>query len=316
MGMMGSTWASVLKWVEAGRRWSSARLEYCRVRWHWFDHLIRMVHRYQSQKGDRLAGAVTYFAFLSFFPLMALAFALFGYIVTVRPDALRTLITAINQQLPGLAGQLHIDQLASARASAGIIGLLGLLYAGLGAVDALRDALHEISVSCESPINYFVGKLRDLVALLLIGFTVIVSVVVAGFTVQATGTVLGWLGLADSALAALLVRMAGVLIGVAADMLVFLVVLGWLGRMGKPFTIVLRGALLGAIGLGLLKQLATLLLSHTLTNPIYGAFAVVVGLLVWINLSARWVLYVASWTATAAGSPPPQPTPVPASEYD
>lgn len=309
---MGSVWASFLRWIDSVKEWGRSRIEHFRVRWPWVDHLIRTVHRYQSQRGDRLAGAVTYFAFLSFFPVIALAFAL---VVTVRMDALQTLIDAINQQLPGLARQLHIDTLSSARTSAGIIGLLGLLYAGLGALDAMRDALNEICVNCEPPMNWFVGKLRDIVALLLIGLTVVVSALVGGFTVQATGTILGWLGLADSVAATALVRTAGVLIGVAADMLVFLVVLAWLAKLDKPFTIILKGALLGAVGLGVLKQLAALLLSHTLRNPIYGAFAVIVGLLIWINLAARLTLYVAAWTATADGTPPPEPSPVPSSEY-
>ncbi|WP_405144743.1 YihY/virulence factor BrkB family protein [Sphaerisporangium sp. NBC_01403] len=313
---MGSAWASFLQRVEAVKAWGRARTEYYRVRWPWVDHLIRTVHRYQSQRGDRLAGAVTYFAFLSFFPLIALAFALFGYVVALNPHALETLEAAINQQLPGLAGQLHIDQLSQARTSAGIIGLLGLLYAGIGAVDALRDALHDICVSCEPPVNWFVAKLRDLVALVLIGLTMVISVVAGGVAVQATGTIMGWLRLDGSVVAATLLPLAGVLIGVAADMLVFLIILAWLAKVGKPLRTLLKGALLGAIGFGVLKQLATLLLSHTLSNPIYGAFAVVVGLLVWLNLSARWVLYVAAWTSTADGAPPPEPTPMPTSDYD
>lgn len=316
MACMGSTWASILRTIEAVKRWGRVRTERSRVRWPWLDHLIRTFHRYQSQRGDRLAGAVTYFAFLSFFPLLALAFALFGYVLTLRPDALTTLVKAIDQQLPGLADQLRVQDLATARGSAGVIGLLGLLYAGLGVVDALRDAVHEICVSCEPPMNWFVGKLRDLVALLLMGLTLVVSVLVGGFAVQATGTIVGWLGLADSVVAAALVRTAGVLISVAADMLVFLVILGWMGKVGEPLFTTLKGALLGAVGFGALKQAATLLLSHTLSNPIYGTFAVIVGLLVWLNLSSRWVLYVAAWTSTANGAPPPEPTPAPAGGYE
>jgi membrane protein len=74
---------------------------------------------------------------------------------------------------------------------------------------------------------------------------------------------------------------------------------------------VLKGALLGAIGFAALKQLATLLLSGTLRNPVYGTFTVIVGLLVWINISVRLILYVAAWTATAEMGPPPEPTPIP-----
>lgn len=290
-------------------------VRHVRIGHRWLDHLIRTVQRYQVRSGDRLAGACTYFAFLSFFPLIALAFAVFGYIVTFRPDAVETLTRAINEQLPGLADQLQIDQLAGARTGAGIIGLIGLLYAGLGAVNALRDALREIWMTREPPLNYFLGKLRDLVALILIGVTMVLSVIVGGLATGATDTVSRWIGLGDSPLAAGLIRVAGIAASVGADTLVFLIILGWLARPSEPFRTVLQGSVLGAIGLGLLKQLATLILSITLQNPVYGTFAVIAGLLIWINLSARMILYAAAWTATAALGPPPEPTPVPSNGF-
>ncbi|GII88648.1 inner membrane protein YhjD [Sphaerisporangium siamense] len=312
---MGRVWAALLRRVDAVKAWGRGVTERSRVRWPWLDHLIRTVHRYQSVKGDRLAGGVTYFAFLSFFPLMALAFAVFGYFLAVNPDALKTLESAINQQLPGLAEHLQVRRLAEARAGAGLIGLLGLAYAGVGAVDALREALHEVCMSCEPPMNWFVARLRDLVALVLIGLTLVLSVAVSGFAVQATGTILGWFGAQESIVAAVLVRTAGVLIGVGGDVLVFLVILRWLARIRK-LAFVLKGALIGAIGFEVLKQVATLLLARTLANPIYGAFAVIVGLLIWINLAARLSLYVAAWTSTSDGAPPPEPTPAPMSGYE
>ncbi|WP_344975821.1 YihY/virulence factor BrkB family protein [Streptosporangium fragile] len=281
------------------------------MRWLWFDHLIRTFHRYQLQSGDRLAGAVTYFAFLSFFPIIALAFAVFGYFLSVRPDAITALQKAIDEYLPGLAERLPIQQIADSRASAGIIGLLGLLYAGLGAIDALRGALREVFMTTEAPLTFVLAKLRDLAALVLLGVTMVLSAVVGGFATQASGTVAGWLGLAESAAGAVAVWFAGLAVSVLADVVVFLILLGWLGRARQPFRTLLRGALLGAAGFAALKQLAALILSGTLNNPIYGVFAVMVGLLVWINLSARVILYAAAWTATASLGPPPDPTPVP-----
>src|SRR5262245_57558381 len=118
-----------------------------------------MVQRYQIQQGDRQAGAFTYFAFLSFFPLIALPFALFGYGVTFRPSALVELKTAIESQLPGLASKIDLDGIAEARQNAGIIGLLGLLYAGLGAVDALRVSLQEMWMTSAPRLNWFLIKL-------------------------------------------------------------------------------------------------------------------------------------------------------------
>ncbi|WP_406318692.1 YihY/virulence factor BrkB family protein [Streptosporangium sp. NBC_01639] len=303
--------AGVWERIVALREWGRSKLGSIRIRWLWFDHLVRTVQRYQIQSGDRLAGAVTYFAFLSFFPIIALAFAVFGVFLSVRPDAVTTLQRAIDQYLPGLADQLPIQQIADSRASAGTIGLIGLLYAGLGAIDALRGALREISMTVEAPLNFFLGKLRDLAALVLIGLTAIASVLVGGFATQASGTVAGWLGLSRSVLGSGSVWLAGLAVSVLADTVLFVIILRWMGRSRQPFRVIFRGALLGALAFGLLKQLAALILSWTLNNPIYGVFAVMVGLLVWINLSVRVILYAAAWTETASLGPPPAPTPIP-----
>lgn len=308
---MASSLAAVRRWIAAAREWGRGVVERTRIRFHWLDHLIRTVQRYQVQRGDRLAGAVTYFTFLSFFPIIALAFAVVGFFLTIRPDALQTLSAAIDTQLPGLADKLRLDQIAGARVQAGVIGLLGLLYAGLGAVSALRDALREIWLSRKPKPGFVTAKLRDLVALVLIGLTLVVSVVVGGFATTASGTVARRLGLAGSAFEVGVVRAVGILVALAADMLVFVIILGWLAKPAESRRTVLKGALLGAIGFAVLKQLAALLLAGTMGNPVYATVAVVVGLLVWINLATRLVLYVAAWTATAELGPPPEPTPVP-----
>ncbi|MEV4092651.1 YihY/virulence factor BrkB family protein [Streptosporangium saharense] len=302
---------SVQERIVAIRERGKAAITSGRIRWPWFDHLIRTVQRYQLQSGDRLAGAVTYFAFLSFFPIIALAFAVFGYFLSVRPDAITTLQTAINQYLPGLADQLPIKQIADSRGSAGVIGLLGLLYAGLGAIDALRGALREMSMTAEPQLNFFLAKLRDLASFVFVGITMIASVLVGGVATQAGGFVAEQVGLSRSIAGSWTLFLLGLAVSLLADTVLFVIILRWMGRSRQPFNVVVRGALLGAVGFGLLKQLAALILSRTLNNPIYGVFAVMVGLLIWINLSARVILYAAAWTETSRLGPPPDPTPIP-----
>src|SRR4051812_25135274 len=92
-----------------------------RRRWRWFDHLARAYQRYQDRRGDRLAAAMTYFGFLSFFPLLALGYALLGYLVGVSDRARAYLVDAINSVLPGLAQRLPVEQIAQAKAAAGVI---------------------------------------------------------------------------------------------------------------------------------------------------------------------------------------------------
>ncbi|MEU7896805.1 YhjD/YihY/BrkB family envelope integrity protein [Nonomuraea sp. NPDC049152] len=305
-------------WVDrigAVKEWGRRTTARSRVRWHPVDHLLRTVQRYQLQNGDRLAGAVTYFAFLSLFPIIALAFALFGYILQERTEIREALEKSITELLPGLADLINLDGIAQARTSAGMIGLVGLLYAGLGAVDALRGALREMSMTTTPPLNFFIGKARDLVTLLMLGVTLITSALVGGFATQATTTVATFLGVETSAGAEFTLAAVGLAASVAADWVLFLIVLGWVARTTKPFKVLARGAALGAIGFGVLKQVATLLLAGTLSNPVYGTFAVTAGLLLWINFSARLTLYVAAWTATSGLHPPPDPTPLPSYGY-
>ncbi|MEV4468756.1 YihY/virulence factor BrkB family protein [Nonomuraea salmonea] len=307
--------ASLTERVAAAKARGRGRLNDWRVRRPALDHLIRAVQRYQLQSGDRLAGAVTYFAFLSFFPLVALSYAVLGFVVATSETTKYALTKAIEERLPGISDQLDLTAIATAKETAGIIGLLGLLYAGLGALDALRGALREMYMTTVPPLGFLVGKLRDLVSLLLIGVTAISSVLVAGFATTATNNVMHFLFGQESVLANLGFRAAGVSAGVGADWLLFVILLGWVARTGQPFRVIAKGALLGAIGFGVLKQIATLLLATTLGNSaLYGVFAVIVGLLVWMNFSARLVLFVAAWTATAGFSPPPAPSPIPAVE--
>lgn len=78
-------------------------------------HLALAYDRYQEKRGGSLAGATTFFAFLSFFPLVALAFSVAGYAAAISPHAADWLRTAIQSVLPGLASQLPLDSIASAQ---------------------------------------------------------------------------------------------------------------------------------------------------------------------------------------------------------
>jgi len=49
----------------------------------------------------------------------------------------------------------------------------------------------------------------------------------------------------------------------------------------------------------LLKRAGAFYIERTTENPLYGSFAVVVGLLVWINIVSRMLLVCAAWVVTA-----------------
>ena len=137
------------------------------------DHLVRAVEHYGQVNGSALAAAVTYFAFLSFFPILALAFAIFGQVTKVYEDAQDTLVDAANSVLPGLVGGengVPLDTLQAAAPGIFSVGILLTLYAGLGWLSGMRTALMTIfeEPEREQP-NFLIGKLRDVLALLALG---------------------------------------------------------------------------------------------------------------------------------------------------
>src|SRR3954464_10110920 len=147
-----------------------------RARRPFVDHMVRAFSRYQADGGDRLAASVTYFGFLSFFPLIALAFSIAGFVVDAYPDAQQKLVEQINNFLPGLADKLDVSTIGNAKVATGIIGLVGLLFAGLGWIDALREAVRAIWHHNVKVGNVVVKKLADISILAGLGVTLLGSV--------------------------------------------------------------------------------------------------------------------------------------------
>ena len=265
------------------------------------DHAVRTVEHYGKVNGSLQAGAITYFAFLSFFPVLALSFAVVGYLARVYPDAQQDLVKAIDQVLPGLVGQgRNKVQLADLEAAApGIfsVGILTVLYSGLGWLSALRTALLAVFEQPERDRPSFVGgKLHDLMALAALGVILMTSVTVSGVVTSLSRTILGWIGLGIGLEPVLWVL--AVAVGIGASTLLFFAFFRLLGEPDAPARSLWSGALLGALGFEALKQLSRYLLASTTEQPAFQAFGIALVVVVWINYFSRVVVVAASWAHT------------------
>ncbi|MGI5323397.1 YihY/virulence factor BrkB family protein [Actinomadura nitritigenes] len=291
--------SGVQRWIEALLETGKALLGAARARWRWFDHLARAFERYQERRGDRLAAALTCYGFLSFFPLLALAYSLLGYLVGISTQARDYFVKAVQELLPGLSDQLQVEQIAQSKTAVGVVGLVALLFTGLGWVQVLRESLRDIWGNPPTGGgNYLLKRLWDLAVLAFLGVILICGMAVSTVTSSATHTVLGWFSLEDVPGAGTGLRLLSLACAVAFDTVIFLVLFTRLSGTIAPWRRIIRGALFGGLGLELLKQVATLLIGRTTQNPVYASFAVLVGLMVWINIVSRFTLFVAAWTAT------------------
>jgi membrane protein len=285
---------------------ATALLDRARARSRLLDHAIRTQQHYTTVQGNQQAGAVTYFAFLSFFPILALAFFVVGYVADVYPEARDDLVRALDTVLPGLIGpdndQISLGTIQRSAGTVGLIGLAGVLYSGLGWLSGMRDALIDVFQGPPSlQPGFVVGKLRDLLTLAVIGLTLVVSVAVSGAVTGFSEDLLDLVGL-DTGLTWLL-ALVGVVVGGAADMALFFALFKLLARPQLPSRALWDGALLGAIGAEALKWLSSFLIGATKDQPAFQAFGIALILLVWINYFSRIVMYAAAWAFTSGESP-------------
>ena len=277
------------------------RVEEARERWPLLDHLVRTFEHYGNVNGSALAAAVTYFAFLSFFPIVALAFAVIGFVSGAYPNADDNLVDAINSVLPSIVGGEDGLQLSTFRENApGIfsVGLLVALYSGLGWLSGMRTALIAIFEEPEKEHpNFFLGKARDVLALLTLGTVLLLSVAISGVATKLAKPILELIGLGDGVEP--VVWVLGLALGLAANTVLFFAFFRVLAAPNVPTRSLWSGALLGALAFEALKQLSTFLLAGTKDQPAAQAFGIALILVVWMNYFSRVVVLAAAWAHTS-----------------
>jgi membrane protein len=254
--------------------------------------------RYGDARGNILAAGVGYFAFFSIFPAAALAFAVFGFVLRGHPGLLHTIIGHLSTYLPGLVqDSQHHDGLISAQPPqavaltvTGVIAFVVLVLAGLGWLRATREGIRAVMGARGSGGGLVANTARDLGVLFTLGagialFAVLTSVV--GWVAQGIGlSGAGWV-----------VILAGFAVSVLADTGLMIVLLAVVSGVSVPWRDLFQGALVGGVGLSVLKLSAAALLPRLTANPFFASFAIVVGLLIWLNLIARLILISAAWAA-------------------
>ena len=278
-----------------------ARVDDVRRRSAVVDHVVRAFEHYAEVRGSALASAVTYYGFLSFFPLLAVAFFLVGYVARVVPGVRDSLLTAIDHVLPGVVGGGHgeitLSTIEQAAATAGVLGFLGLLYTGLSWLSGMRVALETVFELPRATRPGFVsGKLRDLLSLLVVGVTLLVSVGVTASAVGWSDRLLDAVGLDEQL--SWVVSLLSVALGIATSTVLFYAFYRLLARPRATRASLWLGALLAGVAFEVLKQVSTHLLAVTRNAPAFQAFGIALILLVWINYFSKIVVFAAAWAHT------------------
>ncbi|WUS98788.1 YihY/virulence factor BrkB family protein [Streptomyces sp. NBC_00708] len=258
--------------------------------WRSYETLVR-VH------WTRLAAAITFISFLALFPLIAVGAAIGAALLTDKQ--LDKIEDKLAEQVPGISDQLGIDGLV---AHAGTIGLVAgalLLFTGIGWVGSMRDCLRAVWERDDlDEGNPVVRKLKDAGVLFGLGGAALVTFAISSVGSVAIGRVADLLNIPENGAGGVLLRIAALLVGVAADFLLLLYLLTLLPGVEPPRRRLVVAALVGAVGFELLKLLLGSYMRGVASKSMYGAFGVPIALLLWINFTAKLLLFCAAWTAT------------------
>ncbi len=272
-----------------------------------FDHLARAGGRYNRSQGDLLAAGVTYFAFLGLFPVLLLVASVIGFVLRGNALLQAQLVETIRDAIPGGAGRSVVEELDGAVDAAGVVGVVGLVgfvYTGLRTMDKLRIGMETLWRGEADEPEWLRDNLQDLLALVALGAVGLVSLAFTGLATQATGWVLELAGLSDAPGLSLLSSALGIALALLVDLAVFL----WLLKVvpANPFSLrrLLPGAVFGAVGFEVLKVVGSVYLSLVSGSVTASALGTAVGILVWINVVARFAFFTAAWTVTLPGLDP------------
>jgi len=277
------------------------RLEGLRARYGWLDHVIRAATLYTGRNADILAASITYFGFLALFPLLLLAASVFGFILASRPDLLDDVISKITEYIPGSAGDQVVEALTAAidsRGAVGVVGLLGLLYAGLSWISKMRLAIQTLWRGTPEESNFLKDNARDLLALIGLGGGLTASLLVTAVGTAAATFLIDLVGLSEFPGITLITGALAIALAIAGSTLVFCWLFGSLSGHDIRFRAVLPGALLAAVGFEILKLIGGFYLSLVSNSVSAGVFGSVVGILLFIFLACRFLLFCVAWTAT------------------
>ncbi|MEU1147133.1 YihY/virulence factor BrkB family protein [Streptomyces sp. NPDC005863] len=259
-------------------------------------HAWQAYERLDQVHWTRLAAAMTFISFLALFPLLTVAAAVAA--ATLSKKQQNTLEGKISEQVPGISDQLDLNALV---ANAGTVGLVAgalLLFTGIGWVGSIRECLRAVWELADEEENPVLRKAKDAGVLLGLGGAGLASFAASGLASLAVGWSADLLGVDEKGWGAVLLQVIAFAIAVLADFLLLLYVLTLLPGVQPPRRALLTAGLIGAAGFELLKLLLGGYMKGVASKSMYGAFGVPVALLLWINFTAKLLLFCAAWTAT------------------
>ncbi len=264
------------------------RLDAYQRRHNWLGFAIAVVYKAFDDRAPYLAALVTYYAFVSLFPLLLLFISLAGFVLQSDPHLRERIVSAAVGNLPGIGSELK-QQIRGFRGSgAGVaVGVVGLLYGALGATQAAQAAFNQIyAVPRNEQPNPLRSRVRSLGLLLLLGTAVLLA---SGINIMVST------GNDFSAQLGLGLRVLGFVISLAINLVLFTGAFQLLTAKDLRVRDVATGGVIAGTAWQILQTFGSQYVAHEVRHgtALYGVFGVVLATLAYVYVEALFLMFAA-----------------------
>jgi membrane protein len=237
---------------------------------------VAVGYKFIDDEGVYLAAVLSYYGFVSMFPLLLIAVTILGFALRDDPAAQQAVLTSALRNVPVVGDQIreNVSSLDGSVTALGV-GLLVALYGALGVTHAAQYTLNRVWAVPKAERRSIQSAYgRGLLLIVLVGMGVLLS---ATATMAAEITGLGWLA-----------RVGGVAFGAALNIGLFLLTYRLLVVRPLPVRRVWVGAVMAGVTWQSIVSIGTHLIATWLqgASASYGFFGIVLGLLAWIYIAA------------------------------
>jgi inner membrane protein YhjD len=257
-----------------------ARLDSFQRTHRWLGFTLAVVYKFIDDSGTYLAALLTYYGFVSFFPLLLLFSSILGFVVRGNPGLQQQLLHSALQQFPVVGSQLSAPEHLGGGWTGVLVGSLVAVYGGLGIAQATQYAMNTAwAVPKHRRPNPFAARGRSLLLLSTGGVAVLATSVGSA------------LGSSAAAYGANFGQDVHVLL-TGASMLVNAVVFVLVFKLATPRRLTVRqvapGALVAAVAWQLLQSFGGRYVGHVVksASATNAVFALVLGLLAFFYVAA------------------------------
>jgi uncharacterized BrkB/YihY/UPF0761 family membrane protein len=245
-----------------------------------------VVKKYGDDEGGREAALITYYGFLSIFPLLLLGVAALSRVLADHPDLRQRLITANVPQALRSTVEQSVTTLPTS-AIPFIAGLIGLLFSGTGVVFSAYQTLNHVAAV---PHRLRAGFVSRYVRVFVMLATLLLGALAVGALTLVVTALPGLPGVQ---------RVAGVLGSALVVFAVLLLGARLLLARPAPVRALWPGAVVGAAVVTVVLSAGAPLLARLVTKagPVYGSFATVAGMFALLYLVSQALVYAAEVAA-------------------